>query len=119
PVTVGATTPSIDATLQPDGQITGTVSGPAASPLAGICVTAVPQASGSLPVVAVTRASGGYTLADLLPGDYKVRFSPGCGATGYATQWYDDAPSHSAATPIPVGAGQTQSAINATLSKSG
>jgi Carboxypeptidase regulatory-like domain len=119
PVTVGATTPSIDATLQPDGQITGTVSGPAASPLAGICVTAVPQASGSLPVVAVTRASGGYTLADLLPGDYKVRFSPGCGATGYATQWYDDAPSQSAAAPIPVGPGQTQSGINATLSKSG
>jgi protocatechuate 3,4-dioxygenase beta subunit len=118
PVTVGATTPSIDATLQPDGQITGTVSGPTASPLAGICVTAVPQASGSLPVVAVTGRTGGYTLADLLPGDYKVRFSSGCAATGYATQWYNGAPSQTAATPIPVGAGQTQSGINATLSKS-
>ena len=118
PVTVGATAPSIDATLQPDGQITGTVStGPSASPLAGICVTAVPQASGSLPVVAVTRTSGGYTLADLLPGDYKVRFSSGCGATGYATQWYNDVTSQTAATPIPVGAGQTQSPIDATLSK--
>jgi hypothetical protein len=118
PVTVGATTPSIDATLQPDGQITGTVSaGPSASPLAGICVTAVPQTSGSLPVVAVTGATGGYTLADLLPGDYKVRFSSGCGATGYATQWYNDVTSQTAATPIPVGAGQTQSPIDATLTK--
>ena len=119
PVTVGATTPSIDATLQPDGQITGTVStGPSASPLAGICVTAIPQASGSLPVVAVTGTTGGYTLADLLPGDYTVRFSSGCGTTGYATQWYDGVTSQTLATPVPVGAGLTQSDINATLSKS-
>jgi hypothetical protein len=69
-------------------------------------------------VVAVTGTSGGYTLAELLPGDYKVRFSSGCGATGYATQWNGGAASQAAANPIPVGAGQTQSGINANLSKS-
>jgi hypothetical protein len=117
PVTVGNTTQSINALLQAGGKITGTVSAKSAGPLSGVCVTAVPQAAGAQPVVGVTRTSGGYTLADLLPGSYKVRFSSGCGATGYATQWYSRAASKAAATPVPVSAGQTQSAINATLSK--
>ena len=118
-VTVGHTTGSIDAALQADGQITGTVSGPTATPLAGACVTAVPApADGSLPVVAVTGSSG-YTLSDLVPGGYKVRFSAGCGATGYATQWWDDVTSSKDATVIPVGPNDVVPDISATLSKSG
>ena len=118
-VTVGHTTGSIDAALQPDGQITGSVSGPTATPLAGACVTAVPvPADGSLPVVAVTGSSG-YTLGDLVPGGYKVRFSAGCGAVGYATQWWDDAASRKAATVVTVGPNQDVPGISATLSKSG
>jgi hypothetical protein len=119
-VTVGNTTPSIDAALQGDGEITGTVSasGSPATPLSGACVTAFPlSANGSLPVVAVTSATG-YTLADVLPGQYKVRFSSGCGATGYATQWYQGAALESAATTITVAANQTASGISATLNKS-
>jgi len=119
-VTVGSTTASVDAALQPDGEITGTVSasGSPATPLSGACVTAFPvSANGSLPVVGVTSATG-YTLADILPGQYKVRFSSGCGATGYATQWYQGAASESAATIITVGASQTASGISATLNKS-
>jgi hypothetical protein len=105
--------------LQSDGQITGTVSGPSASPLPGACVTAFPvSAPGSLPVVAVTGTSG-YTLADLVPGQYKLRFSTGCGALGYATHWWKDAASHSAATVITVGPSKDVSGISATLSKSG
>jgi protocatechuate 3,4-dioxygenase beta subunit len=112
PVTVGNTTPSVDAALQPDGEITGTVSASgSATPLSGACITAFPQsANGSLPVVAVSSATG-YTLADMLPGQYKVRFSAGCGATGYATQSYPKI--------ITVVANQTVSGISATLNKSG
>ena len=119
-VTVGNTTPSIDAALQGDGEITGTVSaaGSPATPLSGACVTAFPlSANGSLPVVAVTSATG-YTLADILPGQYKVRFSSGCGVTGYATQWYQGAASEAAANVITVVANQTASGISATLNKS-
>jgi hypothetical protein len=118
-VTVGDTTGSVDAALHSDGQISGTVSGPTASPLSGICVTAYPAAStGSLPIVAAT-GTGGYTLADLVPGQYKVRFSTGSGALGYATQWWKDAASQSAAAVITVGPSQDVSGISATLSKSG
>jgi hypothetical protein len=121
-VAVGSTTPGIDATLQPDGEITGTVTGSSAAALAGVCVTAVPTAGyaltdGVLPVVAVTKA-GGYALADLLPGRYKVEFSSGCGATGYAAQWWRHATSEAAAKAITVGADQDVSGISATLTSS-
>jgi hypothetical protein len=120
---VGSTTSSIDAALQPDGQITGTVSAKSAGPLSGACVTAVPlsagsqSASSSLPIVAVTGTTG-YTLAQLVPGRYKVKFSAGCGAVGYATQWWNQQTSQKAATVIKVGPGQDRSGVSATLSKS-
>jgi hypothetical protein len=118
-VIAGITTGSVDAALQSDGQITGTVSGPTASPLAGGCVTAFSVPAGAaLPVVAVTGTSG-YTMADLVPGRYKVEFTSGCGTTGYATQWWKDAASQKAATVITVGPSQDVSGISATLSKSG
>ncbi len=116
-VTVGQTTPSINAALQPNGQITGTVSGPSAAPLAGICVTAVPVSAdllGSPRVVAVSRA-GGYTLTDLTPGQYMVEFSAGCGASGYARQWWQDASSAASATAVSVQADQVVSGISATM----
>jgi hypothetical protein len=121
PVSVGHTTTAIDAELRSgsEGEITGTVSGPAATPLAGACVTAVPLPAGSaLPVIAVTRPSG-YTLADLTPGRYKVQFSSGCGAAGYATQWWRHKTSQKTATVIRVGFGQDLPGISATLSKRG
>ena len=122
-VTVGQTQTGIDAALQPGGssEITGTVSasGPPATPLRGACVTAVPLPAGSaLPVVAVTK-SGGYALADLPPGRYKVRFSSGCGAVGYATQWWKQKTSQKTATVVTIGSGQDRSGVSATLKKSG
>jgi hypothetical protein len=115
---VGSTTSSIDAALQPDGQITGTVSaGSPASPLSGACVTAVPLSGNTLPAVAVTGKSG-YTLAQLVPGLYKVKFSAGCGAVGYVTQWWSQKSSRAKATVINVGFGQDITSVSATLSKS-
>ena len=116
----GSTVTSINAVLEPDGQITGTVSaGSPSAPLSGVCVTAFPvPGNGSSAVVAVSRATGDYTLADLLPGQYKVRFSAGCGATGYAAQWWNDVSSEAVATVVTAVAGQTVSPpVSATLSK--
>jgi Carboxypeptidase regulatory-like domain len=115
-VTAGQTTTGIDAALQTTGEITGTVSGPAGALVSGACVTAYPTAPGSFPIVAVTR-SGGYSLADLQPGRYRIKFSAGCGATGYHTQWWHGANSASKATVITVSAAGVVSGISATLSK--
>ena len=118
-VTVGQTTPAIDAALHSDGQITGAVTGPGSAPLAGICVTAVPfspNLAGSPSVVAVSRTGGGYRLIGLLPGQYTVRFSAGCGTTGYQTQWWQDAGSAATATPVSVAPDQVVPGVNATLS---
>ncbi len=117
-VTAGQTTPSIDAALQPDGAITGTVSAaPSDTPLSGACVAAVPQPGDGSPRIVAVSGPGGYTLADLPPGRYKVEFSSGCGATGYASQWWKAAASQAAATVVTIGFGQDVSGISATLKR--
>lgn len=116
-ITVNHTTTGIDAALQPDGVITGKVLGPASAAIGGICVTAWPLVTGSTPVVAVSGKTGEFTLTGMLPGRYKVEFSSGCGASGYRTQWWDNAASRQQATVITVNAAQTVPGIHATLSR--
>jgi hypothetical protein len=118
-VVAGRVTPSISVTLQRDGPISGTVTGPkpAASPLAGICVQAVPVARVAAPYLAESAAGGGYQTGALPPGRYRVEFSSGCGATGYATQWWRGAGSTRTATLVTVRAGQEHSGISATMKR--
>jgi hypothetical protein len=113
-VATGKTATGIDATLASDGQIAGMVTGPALAKLAGICVAAEQAGAGSVPVIAVTR-SGRYSIIDLTPGRYRVRFSSGCGASGYATQWWKKASSKGKATIITVPANTVQRGIDAVL----
>jgi Carboxypeptidase regulatory-like domain len=116
-VTVGHTTSGINAGLEVDGTITGTVRGPSSAAVHGACISAMPQISGALPILAVSATNGSYTLTDLLPGRYKVEFSSGCGATGYRSQWWRDASSRATASIITVSADQTVSGISAQLSR--
>jgi hypothetical protein len=116
PVTVtgGSMTSGIDANLALDGSITGSVTGPGGAPLTGVCVSALGLGRGAAPVIAVT-AGGGYTLGYLTPGRYRVEFSSGCGAVGYATQWWKNAGSAATATIIIMGADATVTCISAAL----
>jgi hypothetical protein len=116
PITVGHTTPGIDAALQADGSITGAVDGPSSKALSGVCVTAMPLVAGSMPIMAISK-SGSFSLAGLLPGRYKVEFSSGCGATGYLTQWWKDVSSRQAATVINVSAAHSVTGIDATMAR--
>jgi hypothetical protein len=92
-------------------------------PVAGECVTAAPVnptpdplLNQTLnPVVAVTTSSGSYSLVDLLPGQYDVKFSIGCGDSGFATQWWRHAASEQSATTISVSANGTVTGIDANL----
>ncbi|HEX9034976.1 MAG TPA: carboxypeptidase-like regulatory domain-containing protein [Streptosporangiaceae bacterium] len=120
-VKAGADTGGIGATLASDGGISGTVT--AHAPVAGECVTAYPVnatpdpvAGATLsPVIAVTAADGSYNLVDLLPGQYKVEFSVGCGDSGFADQWWRHARSEQTATVITVSANATVTGIDARL----
>jgi hypothetical protein len=112
-VRAGAVTGGISATLAPDGSISGTVTGPAGTGRTGTCVVAVPPA-GSQPVLAVSRG-GHYTITVPAPGRYKVEFRPGCGASGFATQWWKGATSRSAARVITVPARAEVTGVTARL----
>ncbi len=121
PVSAGSTTAGIDATLQPFGEISGTVTGPTHATVPGECVTATPAGKGFvgiLPaVIAISTKTGGYSLPDLQPGRYKVEFSTGCGAASLKTQWWKNADSAAAATVITVGAGALVTSIDAALKR--
>ena len=120
-VTAGGTTSGIDATLQPFGTITGTVTGPGQTPVSGECVTAIPigkDFAGFFPRRAKSRSrrrTGSYSLLDVQPGRYKVKFSTGCGDAGFKTQWWQNAGSAATATVITVGAGAAVTGIDAAL----
>jgi hypothetical protein len=113
-VTSGGVTSGIDANLALDGSITGIVTGPGRAPLTGVCVSAVGTGGAATPVVAVTT-TGGYAIGDLNPGRYRVEFFSGCGAAGYAAQWWRRASSARTAAIITVAAGSTVTGISATL----
>jgi Carboxypeptidase regulatory-like domain len=121
-VTAGNATADISAGLGEGGTIRGTVTHQG-QPVAGECVTAAPVnptpdplLNQTLnPVVAVTTSSGSYSLVDLLPGQYDVKFSIGCGDSGFATQWWRHAASEQSATTISVSANGTVTGIDANL----
>jgi hypothetical protein len=122
-VTPGCEVSNISATLASDGAISGVVTAHPHARVAGECVTAVPVNPTPDPpsgdtlhdAIAVTAADGSYTLVGLLPGQYQVEFSTGCGDTGFRAQWWKDAISAASATTITVSADTTTTGINAKL----
>jgi hypothetical protein len=120
-VTAGGKTTGIDATLQPFGTISGTVTDAGAAPVSGECVTAIPVGKDFAgfypPETAITTSTGDYTLLDVQPGRYKVKFSTGCGDSGFKTQWWQNATSRATATAITIGPATTVTGIDATLTR--
>jgi len=116
-VTVGGST-TVNAALVADGGISGIVTSSATTAgVGGICVGAYPNAAATSPsAVAVTGSDGTYQIGYLTPGSYVVKFSVGCGGTGYATQWWNDASSAATAAPVNVTPGSSVTGINAALS---
>jgi hypothetical protein len=120
-IRAGRRTAGIGARLAADGTLSGTVTTAGNAPLGGICVTAVPAGAafpGAGPIAGITPAAGTYTIGDAAPGDYTVEFTSGCGAAGYASQWWQDAASLTAATVISVQPGAATTGIDAALAQS-
>jgi Carboxypeptidase regulatory-like domain len=119
-VVSGATVPLSPVTLRDDGSISGTVTQKGGGAVSGVCVAATQTgavAVAGLPVYAVTGPAGTYSIIDLPPGKYRVKFSSGCGATGYHAQWWKHASSSKTATLVTVTSGTTTSGISAALAK--
>ncbi len=103
----------IDAVMQPEGEVAGTVTGAAGRKLAGACVV-LTTAKGVEVAQATTRADGRYQLVGLDPGRYRALFL-GCRAADYKSTWWPRAQKLSGARPIRVRLGHVTRGINARL----
>jgi len=118
-VASGATTPNIDAEMQPGGQIKGLVVD-AASEAAVEGVEVCAQKIGGVEAFQCgdTAASGEYAISHLPTGSYKVSFS-GYGDLNYLTQYYNAKASFEAADLVSVAAGSSTTDVNAEMHAGG
>ncbi len=115
-VTPGQTTYGIDAQLAEAGTISGRVTDAAGNPLGNINIGAIDTDSDRY-YVAMTNATGNYTLSRLSPDDYKVICYPLRG--NLAGEWYDDQGAYPQGSVVPVGAGQNVPGIDIRLEDNG
>ncbi len=101
-VTEGATTPNVDASLVPSGEIKGAVTEGEDTPVAGVEVCAFQTGSEAPAKCAQSEATGAYAIAGLEAAEYEVEF---LAPPGYVTQFYEAATSRAQAKPVPVTVG--------------
>ena len=127
-VTAPGTVKAIDAALKTGGEIEGTVTAASGStPIEGIEVCATPQHEGtSSGACAQTNQYGKYTVLGLEAGKYVVSFAggsqcgeSGCSAPNYVGQYYQDASTLAAATPITAEENVVKREINASMTTGG
>ena len=110
------TTGGIDASLDPPGGISGTVTG-----FGGVGLFRMSRSQfwtlTALAGWATTNASGAYTITGLSAGAYKVEFRSNDSL--YLGEWYDNKPDFASATEVVVTAGNTTDGINAVLTREG
>jgi hypothetical protein len=120
-VQTGVTTHGVNAVLAEGGTLSGTVSADdpeSVESLAGVCVTAtmVGAPDDGFSRQATTDASGGYTIAGLDGGEYRIRFGGDCGPNGaYSAEYFDDATDAGDADLVTVTEGNTVVSVDAGL----
>jgi 5-hydroxyisourate hydrolase-like protein (transthyretin family) len=122
-VTAGSTTSNINEALVKPGSISGTVTyGPSGAPLQGVMVDIL-DAGGNVVAEAITGSDGSYILRGLLPGTYKVKFSPGGAGVGGRSnlgfQYYNGKTTLASATAVSVASGASVTGINGSLAPGG
>jgi hypothetical protein len=82
-----------------------------------MCVTAIPLAGGAKAVATATTTSsdGSFRIAFLPAGTYLVRFTVGCGARGYGTEWWRHGRTARQAATVTVTPSTTTSGIDVSL----
>jgi hypothetical protein len=105
----------IDAVMQENGEIEGTVTKAAGgSTLEGIEVCAYADGAEWESACGETGADGKYVISGLAAGSYKVRFALN-GEDNFQSQYYRDKATSDAAEPVTVVAGQPTTGIDAAL----
>jgi neocarzinostatin family protein/carboxypeptidase family protein len=101
-------------------EITGTVTGPDGSPVAGAPVWAYAPSDGFVGSHrAVTASDGTYTITDLVTQtDYRVRFGPPTGST-LVPEWWNDAVSRSRGETVVLSFGAPSATLDAQLAEGG
>jgi RHS repeat-associated protein len=113
-VTVGSTTPNINAALEPGGQIGGTVTDATSKAALGEIQVCASENSGEfIDRCATTNSSGGYIISGLPTALYTVVFSDLSGP--HATQYYKNKVSYNEAQPVSVTAATLTPSINAAM----
>jgi len=90
---------------------------PAGVDVSSIYVNAEPQKFPGTWGSASVSADGTYRIQNLAAGSYKVSFSGAGAGAGVEKQWYKNAGSAEAATPVAVTEGQNLTGIDATMVK--
>ena len=116
-LTDGAVHPGIDAHLDAEAKIEGTVTGPDGAGISGVCVDANVANNGGYDWVngTTTATDGTYTIGQLPADEMRVHFHPCNGGGQLVDQWYDAKLDFYSATPIPLAAGDDRQGIDAQL----
>jgi len=105
----------VNATLEPGGEISGTIADSRGHPLQEICVSATDTLTGAVSETIEFNSSGTYDLTGISPGGYRVEFTA-CGFDqNLAPQWYPDSPGEGKAATVVVKAGRTTAGIGAAM----
>ncbi|MGN6220018.1 MAG: carboxypeptidase regulatory-like domain-containing protein [Microbacterium sp.] len=118
-VSGGAPIGGIDPVLSVGSTISGAVTDELGAPVPGVSVTATPVGSWASAGYARSDANGVYRLVGLAEGSYTIEFRPTPDSGPVAGEWYDDAASRTAATPVTVTGGGAASGIDAVLAPAG
>jgi Carboxypeptidase regulatory-like domain len=102
---------AVDAELQVGGEVTGTVTDASTHLAVANAGVAALGAGEAVEGIAITNASGQYTITGLASGSYKIGFV----SSHYIVQYYNDQPSFASADPVLVAQGSTTAAIDAAL----
>ena len=116
-VVVGEPTTGINAVLDMEAAVSGTVTGSESGnpPLQGIEVKVYEASSETYTgVSAFTDSNGNYLAGPLDPGSYKLYFA---GDSTHLAEWYDNASSHSTATQVTVTLGSVTTGKDAVLTR--
>ena len=114
-VVAGTATSTADAALTLGGSVSGTITdSDTGLPLGGVCVTIVRAGDGEHAGLACTAADGRYRTSGLPTGQYQVLFNDP--SARHVTEWWNDQPTRTTATPVAVTVGSDTPGIDAALS---